>query len=399
MSTPGPRVLVLAWADLHDKSALSGMPFGMRRGLEEAGCDVVLGDIGPLNLGSRLQAGRKSFRGSKVLRSGRDLHRFCLERLAGGRVRRRLEIHARACARLADQAVRRTCPDVVFGPCMSRPLGFMETSKPIVYASDATASLLVNAYDVYRRRGRSWKAAMHDFENQAIARADRVALASRSSVQSAIEDHQADPAKVSVVPLGANVSLPSGEEVVVPAEPPRPESLDLLLVAADPERKQLRLCVEIAAGLRLRGWTATLHYIGPHRPECESEFVAWAGRLQLGNQEDAAKHRFLLEKCHIALLPSLAEMYGISPIESAAYARPAVVSDVGGLSTVILDRLTGRVLPATMPCDGWVDAIEGMVEREDRYRSFSSEAFKRYESVLNWPSWGASVRTLMEELI
>ena len=399
MDSSGPRVLVLAWADLHEQSALSGMPFGMRQGLKKAGCDVILGDIGPLKPASGLQAARTSLRGSKVFRRGRHFHRFCVERLAGGRVRRGLEAHARASARLADQAVRKTCPDVVFGPCMSRPIGFMETSKPIVYASDATAALLVETYDIYRRRGRSWKAAMCGFENEAIARADRVALASRSSARSAIEDHRGDPAKVSVVPLGANISANEQEGLPVPAEAPRTEGLDLLLVAADPDRKQLRLCVEIAAQLRLRGWKATLHYVGPHRPECESAVVTWAGRLELGNPEDALRHRVLLKKCHIALLPSLAEMYGISPIESAAFARPAVVADVGGLPTVVLDGLTGRVLPVKTACGGWVDAIEEMISQEDRYASFSSEAFKRYRSVLNWPAWGASVRKLMEELI
>ena len=399
MSTSGPRVLVLAWDGLHDKSALSGMPFGMRLGLEKAGCDVTLGEIGPFNLVSGFHNVRKSLASSRVLRRGRKLQQYCVERLASGRVKRRLEAHARASARIADEIVRRTCPDVVFGPCMSRPIGFMETSKPIVYASDATATLLVETYDVYRRRGRIWKAAMNDFEDKAIARADRVVLASRSSARSAIEDHRGDPAKVSVVPLGANVSAGLQDGIMVPADPPGSDSLDLLLVAADPERKQLGLCVNIAAELRLRGWNATLHYVGPHRSECESEVVEWAGRLQLGNQEDAARHRSLLRKCHVSLLPSLAEMYGISPIESAAFARPAVVSDVGGLPTVVLDGLTGRVLPVRTPCRGWVDAIEEMISREDRYASFSSEAFNRYRSVLNWPAWGASVRKLMEELV
>ena len=43
----GPRVLVLGWSDSLGEAALSGMPFHMRRGLELAGCDVVVGRIGP----------------------------------------------------------------------------------------------------------------------------------------------------------------------------------------------------------------------------------------------------------------------------------------------------------------------------------------------------------------
>ena len=237
---------------------------------------------------------------------------------------------------------------------------------------------------------------MVEFESRSFARADRIALASEPVARSAVEGHRADPSRVSVVPLGANI-----EAVDHPVEggPPSPSDLRLLLSAADPERKQLDLCVEIVAELRARGWSATLHYIGPERDACRRPEVEWAGRLELGDSGDAAIHRELLRSCHLAILPSLAEMYGIAPIESAAFGRPAVVSDVGGLPTVVRDGETGRVVPVDTPVAGWADAVEAICARPDRYAAFSRAAQVRQASVLNWDAWGRTVRGLIEQVV
>ncbi|MCP4837512.1 MAG: glycosyltransferase family 4 protein [Phycisphaera sp.] len=282
---------------------------------------------------------------------------------------------------------------------MSRPLGFLETSKPILYASDATASLLLDTYDVHRSRGSGWRTACLDFETKALARADRVAVSSDFTRRSAIEDHHADPTKVSVVPMGANVEIDRDARITIPAVSPTTADLRLLLVAADPERKRLCFCIEIIDELRLRGWHATLHYIGPERPACGHAAVEWAGALRLGDPEDRARHRELLRACHLAILPSRAEMFGISPIESAGFGRPAVVSDVGGLPTVVKDGVTGRVVPVERPPAVWCDAIEAMISRPDRYADFSQRAFDRCVDELNWDAWGRTVRSLAEELV
>ena len=92
-------------------------------------------------------------------------------------------------------------------------------------------------------------------------------------------------------------------------------------------------------------------------------------------------------------------MFGISPIESAGFGRPAVVSDVGGLPTVVKDGVTGRVVPVERPPAVWCDAIEAMISRPDRYADFSQRAFDRCVDELNWDAWGRTVRSLAEELV
>ncbi len=388
---------MLGWSDALGEAALSGMPFHMRTGLAQAGCDVVVGRIGSLAAGTgwppqtggrisriRARARRGSVKVSQALRIGS--------------VTRDLERRAVRAARLADDAIRRWRPDVVFGPCMSTPIGFLQSNVPILYASDATAHLLQSTYGRYAPRDHERIECVHRFETLTLARADRSAVASDTTARSAVEDHGADPERVVVVPFGANLQPAHGEALAVPASAPDMTRLDLLLTAADPERKRLSLCADIVAELRLRGWNVQLHYIGPRRSECDREGVIWEGRLRLGDPEDSRKHLRLLRDCHLALLPSLAEMFGISPIESAAFGRPSVVSDVGGLPTVVEDGRTGRVVPVGTSVAGWADAVEATAGPRIRYEALSVAAFERQRSLLNWNSWGCSARRLCEEI-
>ncbi len=92
-------------------------------------------------------------------------------------------------------------------------------------------------------------------------------------------------------------------------------------------------------------------------------------------------------------------MYGIAPIGSAAFGRPAVVSDAGGLPSVVRDGETGRVVPLGTALEGWIEAVEEVCGCPDRYRAFARAALARYESELNWEVWGERVRGLIEDAI
>ena len=121
--------------------------------------------------------------------------------------------------------------------------------------------------------------------------------------------------------------------------------------------------------------------------------------LDLVGMGDRAKHREILRRAHLAILPSISVMYGIAPIESASFGRPSIVSAVGGLTTVVEDGVSGRCLPVDTPVSGWADAIESMVGPPDRYRSYSAAALRRYQDELNWGAWGRRVKQLIGETI
>ena len=86
-------------------------------------------------------------------------------------------------------------------------------------------------YESFESRGQSWKDTIIALETATLARADRTAVATEATRRSAIDDHGADPNRVSVVPLGANILPDEREEVVIPATAPTRDDLRILLTA------------------------------------------------------------------------------------------------------------------------------------------------------------------------
>jgi glycosyltransferase involved in cell wall biosynthesis len=311
----------------------------------------------------------------------------------------------RAFAEIASRKIRSGRFDLVVAANMSGLVSMIDTPLPVIYVTDATATLANAVYPSFAERPRGERDAAVHFETAAVERADVVVVPSAYCRDSMCRDHGADPSRLHVVPLGANlVPNPNPEteqthgleELSVPT--PGGE-IELVVVAADPERKRVGLCAAVTEALERRGWRARLHYIGPRHEICGRRVVEWAGRLSHGVESDRARHRDILRRAHLAILPSASEMYGIAPIESAAFGRPAIVSAVGGLTTVVEDGVTGRCLPVDTPVSGWADAIESMVVPTERYRAYSAAALHRYREELNWGAWGRRVKELARGLV
>ncbi|MDG1977277.1 MAG: glycosyltransferase family 4 protein [Phycisphaerales bacterium] len=370
----------------------------MSVGLDSAGCDTenVLLDCTPESL-RRLPLPTMA-RGALIRRIATSVRRF-KRSFTYDRTYRSTMVEMRDFAEVASRKIDAGEFDVVVAVNMSGLVSMIESSLPVVYATDATATLANEAYSNFAGQRRGAREAAVQLETGAAERADLVLVPSDYCRRSMCRDHGADPSKVQIVPLGANLVPDSEDASEITSTPVVGGELELVVVAADPERKRVGLCADVAEMLEERGWRTRLHYIGPRHAICNRSIVEWAGQLNHGVESDRRRHREILRRAHLAILPSVSEMYGIAPIESAAFGRPSIVSGVGGLTTVVKDGLTGRCLPVETPVSGWADAIESMIIPAERYRAYSAAALHRYRQELNWGAWGRRVRTLVEELI
>ncbi|UCD64018.1 MAG: glycosyltransferase [Candidatus Zixiibacteriota bacterium] len=67
---------------------------------------------------------------------------------------------------------------------------------------------------------------------------------------------------------------------------------------------------------------------------------------------------------HFMVMPSLSESFGVAVLETAACARPAIASDVGGVPEVLQDGKTGLLVPAGA-VDPLAEAINRLAEDVD----------------------------------
>lgn len=393
------RVGMIFLTDPANPGALSGMPFQMAAALRAQGMEIVpLWALDPVTNRTDVLA--------RVARRARGEFMSCVPRgvwrrmddLFQDRTRRIvLKRGLRASSHLQG-LIREQSLDVLFGVCISTALYGLETDLPIVYFSDATSPIINGTYPGPASRGNARKSALLEMERISLTRVARAGFASPQTLLSALRDLHVPAERASVVPMGAHVTPSDPSSVRAPAQHPTARDCRLLIVAADPVRKRVDLGVRVAETLRARGIHATLSVVGPGtRLSRRSKGVESVGPLRLSHPEDAQRHRDLLRACHIQLLPSVGEAFGIAPAESAHFARPSIVSDTGGLPFVVLHDRTGMVLPVAADHRAWADAVGGLVRDPERYRRYSMGALVRAREELNWSAWATRVVGLMRE--
>jgi len=400
------RVGMIAMSDLGNPDQISGMPYRMAKSLKEQGIEIV-----PIQARARASesASILTRAGNRVLRihhrrTPMSIRRL-FDRFLPNRTRTKVLRAAESCSAIAqinlDELLNRgEHLDALFGCCISSALFALETDLPIVYFSDATSLVLEQTYPSLARRGRVFRKTNFEVERAALHRTDMAIFAAPNTERSAQQDFGMPAERTRVVAMGAHVYPEHPEEIDAPASPPTRGHCDLLIVAADPIRKRVDLATQVAEILRGRGINATLHVVGRGTKHSNrSDAVESVGPLRLSDPGDRARHQALLSSCHLQLLPSLGEAFGIAPAESAHFARPSIVSSAGGLPFVVLDGQTGIVIDVDAQASAWADAVESLIDDPLRYRAMSQEALGWARAELNWSAWGASVGALIREQI
>jgi glycosyltransferase involved in cell wall biosynthesis len=398
------RVGFICVRPLSDARFQSGMPHQMANSLVRAGAEIIeyaewARDTprGPLiaRIDDRLRRACDRFLPSPLIIAAQDLFpKWTARRRRRIASRRSTKIQGLIRSRPSDQ------PDIFFVCCDQSLLYRTQLPAAACFYSDATFPILRDTYVWHPKHGQAFYEAMIGIERAALAAVNACVYASPVSRQSAIEELELGPQRTHVVPMGANVTPPASEHITAPALAPTRDQCRLLIVAADPIRKRVGLALEATELLRERGIHATLDVIGPGTEECHNNpAVGFHCRLNLSDSDDRATHQQLLRECHLQLLPSLGEAFGIAPIESAHYARPSIVSDAGGLPFVVQHERTGLVIDAQAHASAWADAIEQLIENPEQYHKLSIATLERARSELNWDAWAEQMIEIMHQCI
>lgn len=140
------------------------------------------------------------------------------------------------------------------------------------------------------------------------------------------------------------------------------------------EVKGMRFLVDAFAEVCARHPDARLVLVGqgPEEPmlRARAEDVGVAHRVVFaGYRPDVAAY---LAAFDVTVVPSLEEGFGLAALESLAVGVPVVASDLGGLSDVVADGVTGRLIPAE-DADAIAGAALDVIEHPDRARAMGAE--------------------------
>jgi glycosyltransferase involved in cell wall biosynthesis len=309
----------------------------------------------------------------------------------------RSPVLARAQARAVEDRLRSLRPDAVVSPG-TIPVAHLGGDLPVAVWTDACFGAMLGYYPQFTGLSRRTVREGHDLERRAYRRASLVAFSSQWAADSARTCGDVDPGKVHVIPFGANLDDPPSRESALRWARERPrDSCRLLLIGVDWERKGVPLAIAVTARLRDAGLKASLTVVGCRPPAGVKvpSFVAVKGFLSKTTTAGREELQRELREAHCFVLPSLAECFGIAYAEAAAYAVPSFARSTGGVSTAVIDGVTGRVFPREATAEEYARSILDTMNERDTYLRYAEAARDDFETRLNW---GVATRRLADLL-
>jgi glycosyltransferase involved in cell wall biosynthesis len=382
------KVAFVTTYDARDPAVWAGSTYHMAKALERHG--IALHYVGPLR-----ERGATFFKGLQ----------FANEKLFGTTLQRDREPFVLdGYARQVERALAAADGvELVFSPG-SVPIAHLRTPLPVALWSDATYDAVAREYvwppppppsKRSRRLG-------HAMEARALANCAVAVFTSEWAARSAREDYGADPAKVKVVPFGANIDVNRTRELVGRMIDARPaDRCRLLFIGVGWPRKGADIAVDVARRLDARGLPTELTMLGTRPPSGETlpPCVRHLGFLDKRTDEGRRQFDELFASSHFLLLPARAEAFGVVLCEACSFGVPCLASRVGGIPSIVTDDVNGRLFERDGDPDRYADHVLSLFADFARYRALARSAFAEYESTLNWDVAASQVKALLEQVI
>jgi hypothetical protein len=243
-------------------------------------------------------------------------------------------------------------------------------------------------------------------EAAAARRIDGVCFGSQWAVEEGVRLYGTQAAdgtpmrdRLHVTPLGSNwVPSLTREQILAQMDARPADTIELLYVGKDWERKGGPLAVQVAQLLHAAGHAVRLEIVGckPDLPADTGEYIRSHGLLYQSDPEQSATLAAMFERAHFLIVPTTAECFGIVFAEAQAFALPPISRRVHALPTVIADGETGLLFDRNAPASAYVERILALKAQPAAYRAMAVKARDRFEGLLNWSKTAEEIVRLMD---
>ncbi|MHB0913731.1 MAG: glycosyltransferase family 4 protein [Armatimonadota bacterium] len=364
-----PQIAYLTTGDPSDRRSWSGIDYHMSRALSRHFGDVLpITGVQPrvrLTLGRAINVAARVF-GKRYA----YLHSFLL---------------ARGCARIAAGKLDKVRADLLFLPSASTIGAFLPTKLPTVYLSGATFALMESYYPQYQNLLPRSAREGHAIEQAMIERARLLLYPTDWPARSAVGRYGADPAKIRIIPYGAN--LEPGEIPTREMLGARSDACRLLFLGVDWNRKGGEIAYDALVELDSQGFPCELTVCGCTPPvrHPRMRVIPFLDKNDPRRREELCS---LFTEADFLLLPTRNECFGVVFCEASAFGVPSISTATGGVPGVVRNGENGFLLPLNAGGREYARVVRELWEDEERYRSLSASSRDAFEKRLNWDAWG-----------
>lgn len=303
----------------------------------------------------------------------------------------------RSFARQVERALAAIDYDMVFS-IWTNPIAYLRTEKPIAFWGDATFAGLLGFYPRYSNLCAETIRGGNRAEQLALSKCRLAIYSSEWAANTAIEHYDVDPAKVKVVPFGANISANRDlQDIHTILQDKRFDVCRLLFIGVDWIRKGGDTAIEVAGQLNDRGIRAELHIVGCDPPGELPDYARVHGFVSKTSRSGRHLLDDLFSQSHFLILPSRADCTPVVFPEAASFGLPCLATQVGGIPTVIKDGNNGQTFGVDEKAEAYCDYIERYWSSKQEYAQLAVSSFREYTERLNWGTAGLTVAALLRE--
>jgi glycosyltransferase involved in cell wall biosynthesis len=287
--------------------------------------------------------------------------------------------------------------DLVFSP-RTVPIAYLRTEKPIVFWHDATVAGLIDFYPGYLRVCAESIENGNKAEQLALTKCRLAIYSSEWAANTALQNYDVDPAKVKVIPFGANIECTRTlEDIRMQLKEKSFEICKLFFVGKEWERKGGEMALKIASLLNLRRIRTELHVVGCNPPGDLPGFVKRHGFISKSSEEGRRFLDDLYSQSHFFLLPTFADCTPVVFSEACSFGLPILTTNVGGIPTVIREGKNGFMFPLDDDPEAYCETIQRLWSSKTDYELLALSTFGEYAERLNWATAGKKVYDLIQE--
>lgn len=288
--------------------------------------------------------------------------------------------------------------DAILSPG-SLPLTYLTDDRPKIFWTDATFASLVDFFPDFSNIPKSCLRRGNEMEQRALDNCSLAIYTSQWAADSAIRHYGADPEKIKVVPFGANIQRDATEQDIHRiVDEKQFKTCKLLFMGVDWLRKGGDTAVRTAEWLNKNGVETELHVVGTKAPY-SLPFIIQHGFISKNTAEGNAHMKTLFEQSHFMILPSIADCVPVVIAEACSYGLPVVSTNVGGITSAIINDVNGRTFPLSDGPEKYAEYIATRFTDIAGYKKLMLQTFHEYQRVMNWENAGKKVKALIESLL
>ena len=292
--------------------------------------------------------------------------------------------------------------DIVLCPENAAPLAYLKCKQPIVLWTDSTLAGLIDFYLYLNNLCGETRNNIYAMEQAALNRCKLVIFLSDWAAQTAIKIYNIEPAKVKVVPWGANIECDrtiDDIQSIIASKGAKP--CKLLFMGLEWHRKGGDVAFEVARELNRIGLNTQLTVVGckPTIDEPLPNFVEVRGFIDKSTKEGLNQLNKLFAESHFLILPTLADCSPHVLVEANSFGVPSLATNTGGIPTIIKEDFNGKTFALEANISDYCNYIVSIMENYSEYKRLAISSFEEYQSRLNWNVATKTVKQLMTDLL